>query len=137
MYGFDVACGIHVTEQERALANAYRLGWEKGLSSGHETGRSLAEQEIERLRRRIAELEQRLDDAERYYELDGDQVVEVGRYAYRWRGQPPLRVGERVVLPAASWVSRSGTFEGEVTKLGATYRGQLTAIIGRAKTDRP
>ena len=40
-----------------------------------------------------------------HYEFEGDQVVGVGRYAYRSRGEPPLKVGERVLLPE-NWVSR-------------------------------
>ncbi|MER6512072.1 MULTISPECIES: hypothetical protein [unclassified Nonomuraea] len=103
------------------------------------TARSTARQEIERLQRRVAELEQHLDDAQRYYEINGDQVVEVGKYAYRWRGQPPLTVGERVLLPE-NWVSQMtegrGTFVGEVTRLGATYRGHLSTIVSRARTDQ-
>ncbi|MER6576168.1 hypothetical protein [Nonomuraea sp. NPDC001023] len=38
------------------------------------------------------------------YEINGDQVVEVGEYAYRWHGRPALKVGERVLLPE-NWVS--------------------------------
>ncbi|MEU6711524.1 hypothetical protein ABZ897_08570 [Nonomuraea sp. NPDC046802] len=139
VYGSDVACGIHITDHERALSEAYQRGWREGHSSGYDSGRSMTRQEIERLQRRVAELEQQLDDAQRYYEINGDQVVEVGKYAYRWRGQPALKVGERVLLPE-NWVSQMtegrGTFVGEVTRLGATYRGHLSAIVGRAETDQ-
>ncbi|MFC7592200.1 hypothetical protein ACFQYP_57100 [Nonomuraea antimicrobica] len=134
-----MACGIHITDHERALSEAYRRGWREGHSGGYDSGRSMARQEIERLQRRVTELEQHLDNAQRYYEINGDQVVEVGKYAYRWRGHPPLKVGERVLLPE-NWVSQMaegrGTFVGEVTRLGATYRGHLSAIVGRAKTDQ-
>jgi len=77
---------------------------------------------------------------QRVYEIGGDQVVEVGKYAYRWRGNPPLEVGERVLLPE-NWLSRvkdgAGTYQGVVTRLGATYRGELSFIVGRAPADGP
>lgn len=69
------------------------------------------------------------------YELDGDQVVSVGRYAYRWRGSPPLAVGERVLLPE-NWLSRKkdgpGNWIGVVTELGTTYTGTLAVVVDRA-----
>ncbi len=118
------------------MAAAYQRGWSEGFHSGSKSGASGAQLKIEWLERRVTDLEQKLDDSERYYEFGGDQVVEVGRYAYRWRGSPPLTVGERVVLPS-NWVSQlkagPGAFEGVVTKLGATYRGELSFILRRAE----
>lgn len=117
------------------MSAAYRRGWSEGFHSGSKSGASGAQGKIEWLERRVNDLEKKLDDSQRYYELGSDQVVEVGRYAYRWRGNPPLAVGERVVLPA-NWVSQlktgPGTFEDTVTKLGAIYRGELSFIIRRA-----
>jgi hypothetical protein len=134
VYGADVACGIHATEQDRAVAAAYQRGWSEGFRQGSTSGSSVAQTKIEWLERRVADLEQQLDGAQRYFEIGGDQVVEVGRYAYRWHGRPPLVVGERVVLPG-NWVSAlksgPGTFEDVVTKLGATYRGELAYIVKR------
>ena len=70
----------------------------------------------------------------RVYEMDGDQVVSVGRYAYRWGG-PPLTVGDRVRLPE-NWLSRKkdgpGTWVGVITELGTTYTGPLAFIVDRA-----
>ncbi|MGI5165676.1 hypothetical protein ACQEU3_15070 [Spirillospora sp. CA-253888] len=91
--------------------------------------------ELERLRKKVRELEERLADASRYYEVDGDQVVEVGRYGYRWSGAEELKVGDRVLLPE-NYISRikngPGPVEGVVTKLGSTYRdGPLSRIIRR------
>lgn len=135
VYGHDVACGVHATDQDRALTAAYQRGWSEGYHQGSTSGSSLAQTRIEWLERKVHDLEQQVDDTQRYYEIDGDQVVEVGRYAYRWRGSPPLMVGDRVVLPE-NWVSalRSGpgTFDDVVTKLGATYRGELAHIVRRA-----
>jgi hypothetical protein len=86
------------------------------------------------------EQEQRLDDAARFYEVGGDQVVEVGRYSYRWRGTTPLQVGERVLLPE-NWRSRMkdgpGPQVGVVTALGSTYRGELSVLVGRAPQIEP
>ena len=103
-------------------------------------GASSAKLQIELLERRVKELEQQLDDEARFYEIGGDQVVEVGRYSYRWRGPTPLQVGERVLLPE-NWLSRMkegpGPQVGVVTALGSTYRGELSFIVGRAPMQEP
>lgn len=73
------------------------------------------------------------------YELSGDQVVSVGRYAYRWRGAPPLEVGERVLLPE-NWLSRKkdgpGEWVGVVTELGSAYTGTLAFVVDRAPSEQ-
>ena len=73
------------------------------------------------------------------YEVGGDQVVSVGRYAYRWRGVPPLEVGERVLLPE-NWLSRKkdgpGDWVGVVSALGTAYTGTLAFVVDRAPTNR-
>jgi len=70
----------------------------------------------------------------RVYDMDGDQVVSVGKYAYRWRGRPPLRVGDRVLLPE-NWLSRKkdgpGHWEGVVTELGSSYSGRIAFVVDR------
>lgn len=70
----------------------------------------------------------------RYYEFEGDQVVEVDGYAYRWDGPTPLEVGELVMMPFG-W--SSSPREGEVTALGTTYDGELSAIIRRMEPTSP
>lgn len=72
---------------------------------------------------------------ERIYSTGNDQIVEVdGRYAYRWPGDPELKVGDRVLLPE-NWASvfkhGPGPFSGTVTALGTTYRGELSQIMRR------
>ncbi|WP_239648878.1 hypothetical protein [Nocardiopsis chromatogenes] len=133
--GFDVACGTHATDEDRAVAAAYQRGWRQGYEQGRESGASSAQLKIESMERRIRELEQRLDDATRIHEIAGDQVVDVEGYAYRWRGSGRLEVGDRVLLPE-NYVSRMkhgpGPFVGVVSALGTTYRGALSVIIGRA-----
>jgi hypothetical protein len=136
IYGSDVACSRHITDAERKSAEAYRRGYSAGYQQGLHSEEGAERLTIEHLERRIRDLEQRLDQAERYYELDGHQVVEVGRYAYRWRGSSPLSVGDRVVLPE-NWLSRvkdgPGSREAVVTKLGTRYRGELSFIVRRAE----
>lgn len=134
--GHDVACKLHATEHDRALAAAREEGWREGFALGKEVGAGTARverEELQRLRQKVKELEQRLEDASRYYEINGDQVVEVDGYGYRWGGTDQLKVGDRVLLPE-NYVSAlkhgPGPFEGVVTKLGSTYRGgDLSRII--------
>ena len=134
IYGPDLACAVHATEQDRELAQAYRQGHSDGFREGSAAAGGVAKAQVECLERRVRELEQRLDDAQRFYEVDGDQAVEVDGYAYRWRGDQPLEVGDRVLLPE-NWLSRlkhgPGPYPGVVTRLGATYRGELFLIVGR------
>lgn len=135
IYGSNVACGTHATDQDRAVAEAYGRGRREGYESGSKSGASSAKLTIEWLERRVKELEQQLDDATRIHEVDGDQVVQVGRYAYRWGGAEPLEVGDRVLLPE-NYVSRMkdgpGPTLGVVTALGTTYRGDLDSVVRRA-----
>ncbi|MYS79454.1 hypothetical protein GTZ85_04220 [Streptomyces sp. SID5474] len=133
--GSDIACGTHATAHDRALADAHRRGYNEGYKSGSESGTHWSTFKVEQLEKRVKDLEAQLDQARRYYEIEGDQVVEVGRYAYRWRGPEALEVGDRVLLPE-NYVTRlkngPGATLGTVTALGATYRGTLSVIVGRA-----
>ena len=83
VYGVDVACGTHATEQDRAVAAAYQQGWRDGYQQGQQSAPFAGQLQIERLERRMQDLEERLDTAQRYHEIGRDQVVEIGSY-------PPL-----------------------------------------------
>ncbi|MFI7089751.1 hypothetical protein ACIBUR_39985 [Streptomyces anulatus] len=117
------------------MAEAHRRGWSEGYKSGSESSASYSRSRIERLEQRVKELDEQLDDAKRVYEIGGHQVVDVGGYAYSWRGSTPLEVGDRVLLPE-NYVSRMkngpGPTLGVVSKLGTTYRGPLSDIVSRA-----
>lgn len=93
-----------------------------------------AESRVTWLENKVRELEGRVDEATRVYEIGGDRVVEVNGYAYRWRGTPRLEVGDRVLLPE-NWVSRMksgpGQSVGTVTRLGSTYSGGHSHISRR------
>ncbi|WP_171171869.1 hypothetical protein [Streptomyces sp. I05A-00742] len=120
------------------MADAHRRGYREGYESGSERAASSSRFRVEQLERRVKELEQKLDEAVRVYEMDGDQVVGVDGYAYRWRGDEPLAVGDRVLLPenyVSSMKYGRGPFPGVVTELGTTYRGPLSFIIRRAPAD--
>ena len=71
VYGSGVACGLHTTDHEREVAEAYRRGhadgWERGLKAKGDSEKM----RVEWLDRRVRELEQRVDDAERYHQIDG------------------------------------------------------------------
>ncbi|MGV9693966.1 hypothetical protein ACWDUX_33265 [Streptomyces sp. NPDC003444] len=133
--GSDVACGTHATEQDKAVAEAHRRGWNEGYEAGRESSASSSTSHIAYLENRVKELEGQLDNARRVYEVDGCQVVQVGKYSYRWCGSDPLEVGDRVLLPE-NWLSKlkdgPGLTVGVVTKLGTTYCGSLSDIVGRA-----
>ncbi|MEV8419410.1 hypothetical protein [Streptomyces niveus] len=117
------------------MAEAHRRGWSEGYRWGSESSAGLSKSRIERLEQRVNELEEQLDSAQRVYEVDGCQTVEVGGYGYCWRGDAPLEVGDRVLLPE-NYVSRlkngPGPTVGVVNKLGTTYRGPLSDVVGRA-----
>jgi hypothetical protein len=134
IYGRAVACSLHITEHEREIAEAYQRGYREGRESSDAASRS----NVERLEGRVRELEQRLDEASRLFEIDGDQIVQVGKLTYRWRGPEPLAVGDRVLLPE-NWLSRMkdgpGPYEGVVTELGSSYRGELSFIVRRLGQD--
>ena len=134
VHGPDVACGIHATEQDRAVAEAYRRGYEEGRESGARYSKESSKIRIASLEKQVEELRQRLDKATRIYEVGGDQVVDTGRYAYRWSGETPLEVGDRVLLPE-NYVSRMkhgpGPVEAVVRALGTTYQGPLAFVLRR------
>ncbi|MGX1675201.1 hypothetical protein [Streptomyces sp. NPDC055400] len=67
--GSDVACGTHATEKDKAIAEAHRRGWNEGYKSGSESAASFSASRIERSERRVKELEEQLDDAQRVYEV--------------------------------------------------------------------
>ncbi|MET9297443.1 hypothetical protein [Streptomyces sp. NPDC003077] len=120
------------------MAEAHRRGYREGYDAGRESGAQSSKLKIEWLERRIKDLEGKLDEATRIFEVDGHQVVDVGGYAYRWRGNTPLEVGDRVLLPE-NYVSRMrsgpGPTVGIVSQLGSTYRGHMSFIVGRAPAD--
>ncbi|MEU9200860.1 hypothetical protein [Streptomyces sp. NPDC048332] len=117
------------------MAAAHRHGWSEGHKSVSESSARFSKSHIERLEQRVKELEEQLDSTRRVHEVNGCQVVEVGGYGYRWRGSEPLKVGDRVLLPE-NYVSRlkndPGPTAGVVNKLGTTYRGSLSDIVGLA-----
>lgn len=131
----EVACKKHQTEKDAEISERIRRAFHEGMEIGRSTG-NLYKEEVERLREELRQLRRQIDEASRYYEVDGDQVVEIdGHYAYRWSGIPRLEVGERVLLPP-SWLSEvrgTGVFDGVVTGFGSTYDGSLSRVIRRAE----
>ncbi|MEA5365565.1 hypothetical protein VA596_38985 [Amycolatopsis sp., V23-08] len=112
------------------MAAVGRNGWSEGFREGFSSGLQSGEGRIAQLEARVRELEQATTG--RIDRITGDQVVEVGRYAYRWAGSPPLKIGDRVLLPK-SWLSDlrgdTGLQEGVVTALESAYQGELKAIV--------
>lgn len=134
-FTFGFACGRHTTPEEDAYVRAYEEGHRAGRAEGIEFGRQMAEAGAENLRRRVADLEEKLDRVTQRHSVDGHQAVEVDGYAYLWTGTPPLGLGERVLLPE-NYVSNlkhgPGPFIGVVTALGTTYDGPLSRVLRRA-----
>lgn len=48
-------------------------------------------------------------------------------FSYEWHGQEPLKVGDRVLLPA-NWV-RPDPFVGTVVEIGTEYTGELASVL--------
>ncbi|WP_157467795.1 hypothetical protein [Frankia sp. QA3] len=77
LYGPEIACRTHLTEHERDVAEAYQRGMGDGHRCGWENGQELGKQQVERLQRRIRELEGLLGRGTLRHETGGEQVVEV------------------------------------------------------------
>ncbi|GAA2114983.1 hypothetical protein [Streptomyces synnematoformans] len=138
--GPGFACKIHTTEHERALVEAYQQGLQAGRTQAREWERSAAASRVEHLEQQIRTLQEQLDAKTRRYEVDGDQIVTVDGYGYRWRGADPLEVGDRVLLPenhVSALRHGPGPFPGTVTALGTTYSGALSTITSRALDTTP
>jgi len=133
---FAPACHTHLTEREAESAEVARHAYTLGWNSGRESGARFAAEHTQQLTQRVKELEAQLDAERHLYELEGDQLVEVDGYAYRWSGPDRLAVGDRVVLPQ-NWISKlkhgPGPFAGQVTMLGTKYRGDIARILRREK----
>ncbi|MBZ4319915.1 hypothetical protein [Streptomyces huiliensis] len=114
---------------------AYQKGLETGWAQERDWSQRAATAQIERLERQIRTLRDELDAKSRRFQIDGDQVVTVDGYGYRWKGPGTLEVGDRVLLPE-NYVSAlrhgPGPFPGTVTELGTTYTGPLSTIVSRA-----
>jgi hypothetical protein len=84
------------------LSSAYRRVHDEGFEPAREISSDKAR--VVWLEVSVLERERKLDDAERYYEFNGAQVVEVDGYAYRWQGDTPPAVGDKALLPQ-NWLS--------------------------------
>lgn len=106
------------------------LGTDRLPADPARDARERAERDAEWQARRVAEEAEK--EISRYFTVSNDQVVEIeGRWAYRWAGEPPLTIGEHVILPSVPW--RSGRpWIGRITGLGSTYDGELSYVIRRA-----
>lgn len=135
---YEVACGMHATDIEKKLTAAQSAAWSEGFHEGADYRTGLDRQEMDRLRQRVAELEQATGPPVQY-KIGHDQIVQVGKYSYRWAGTPPLEIGDRVWVPE-NYVSRHkvgpGPYVDTITSLGTTYTGELSRIISRAE-DKP
>ncbi|MBF6177781.1 hypothetical protein [Nocardia otitidiscaviarum] len=71
-----------------------------------------------------------------YFEVNGEQVVQIdvgGKVlSWLWAGDPPLQLGERVILPPTLF--REEEFDGVVVALGSDYDqpGKLRHVSRRA-----
>ncbi|ASO17844.1 hypothetical protein FHR81_005333 [Actinoalloteichus hoggarensis] len=65
LHGYDVACGVHADEHDRALAAAYGRGWREGFSAGADSGSRSMKGVVDRLKHDLAEARRRLEDGRR------------------------------------------------------------------------
>lgn len=129
---FAPGCTWHATEEELRMARLLLRAWRGGLRLGRKQNRTDdLEKQIEDLKREVRMLQR----SDIIYFDDADQVVEIndGR-AYRWRGQPDLELGERVIAPSNVWSRRRGhhdTWVGTVTRIGTWKVGRYPQLISR------
>jgi hypothetical protein len=68
---------------------------------------------------------------ERTHDSDGNQLVKVGNYAYRWpKDEEPLKVGDWVRVPASAY---GPARDGVVTALSTDYDGPIKRIQCRVE----
>ena len=120
---FHIACDRHATADDREmnylLSEVHMAAWKAGYEVGEAAGRQHAEWAL-----RSAQREEQESKAFRTHDGTG-QLVMVGKYTYRWRGEP-LEVGDLVELPEGLF---PGTWRGAVTALGSSYVGPIKDII--------
>lgn len=125
------ACGLHETAEDVAYREGYRAGATAEREYA-ERGRELSRESWIAEGRRLEHLEARERESFRVATDDEEQIVVVDSgYSYRWGGEP-LKIGDRVMLPA-NWLSEikngPGPFPGTVTAIGSSYQGELSAIV--------
>lgn len=129
IWGAEVSCGVHKHPEDQALIDAYNRGrdeeralglYERGFEAGlADAGRRAAREAAEEAER-----------ANFRTSVGGDQIVTVGRYSYRWGGEP-LRVGDTVELPG-NWLTQARGVDqptGVVTGIGSSYTGPLASVV--------
>lgn len=133
--GYLPGCSVHVTPDEKALANLlYEVAGE-AYSEGFRVGQNAAGTQIEMLSEKVRLLENGgVAGPARLFQCAGQQLVEVGETAYTWSGARPLVPGDTVLIPRAR--GRRGLFEGVVSRLGTTQSGPFPHIAARAPSER-
>lgn len=132
---FTPGCRLHCSPEELAMGRFIsRVYWD-ARRAGREEGEQGAQEEINRLKKKVAKLQKEEEDRLLRHRVDGDQIVQVDGYAYRWSGdKKPLEVGEKVYIPC-SYVDNirgdHGFKTGTVTGLGTTFQGSLERVRSR------
>jgi hypothetical protein len=125
-----ISCRVHRAEGDDAIEAGRQELWKDTWDKAYELGKQSARRDME-----LVEMVQRLE-AERAacFRLheDGAQVVQVGRYAYKWRGEP-LSVGDEVLVPG-NWLVREPQWL-TVTGFGSDYDGALSFILNMRKVE--
>ena len=83
------------------------------------------------MERRANEMVEPEDVEFRLTTAQGHQIVRCGNYAYAWPGEEPLKVGDRVLLPA-NWLVNYPS-ERSVTAFGSSYGGHLSHILRKVE----
>jgi hypothetical protein len=136
----ETACKTHATDHDLALADAFNRGHDAGFNLAKGIWREKSpNDQLLRAQDRTHKLEEQLRDrrvADHQRQYPGDQIIEInGKLGYRWSGDEPLSIGDRVVLPE-NWISQMkegrGSWVGTVTALGSDYDGDMSLVLRRA-----
>ncbi len=129
------ACRTHSTPEDEAYHAGYEAGWRSAWDAQHSRLEFVREQAVAE-GRRLAKAEIVAEATYRTHTASGHQIVVVGTgLSYAWRGPDPLKVGDRIMLPA-NYVSEfkhgRGPWEDSVVSLGSSYQGALSYVIRKS-----
>lgn len=146
--GLSLPCKRHRTEEDETKLSVLKRVYGSGFRDGTEQAVKEARKREGYLNNRIGVLQSRVAEVEksnnalykekqrrasstsfRTHTVAGNQIVEVEGYAYEWRGQGKLKVGDEIRLPG-NYFSPGG-WTGKVSSIGSDYTGSMSSATRR------